>query len=154
MKEKNYWEDYEIGEKMISPGRTITEADLVMFSAFTGDWHPLHTNVEYASKTPFGERIAHGMLVLVVGSALGFRLGEYVMLPRSFIAFYGIDKVRFTGAVKIGDTIHREEEILEATAKDDNRGVITSKSSIKNQRGEDCCIFTSKFLCGRAPKEK
>ena len=151
-KEKNYWEDYEVGEKMISPGRTITEADLVMFSAFTGDSHPLLTNLEYASKTPFGERIAHGMLVLVVGSALGFRLGEFVMLPRSFIAFYGIDKVRFTGAVKIGDTIHREEEIIEATAKDDKRGIITSKSSIKNQRGEDCCVFVSKFLCGRAPK--
>jgi acyl dehydratase len=154
MKEKTYWEDYEIGEKMISPARTITEADLVMFSAFTGDWHPLHTNVEYASKTLFGERIAHGMLVLVVGSALGFRLGQYVMLPKSFIAFYGIDKVRFTGAVKVGDTIHLEAEIIEATAKDDERGIITSKSSIKNQRGEDCCVFTTKFLCGRAPKEK
>ena len=152
--EKSYWEDYTIGENMVSPGRTITEADLVMFSAFTGDWHPLHTNVEYASKTLFGERIAHGMLVLVVGSALGFRLGQYVMLPKSFIAFYGIDKVRFTGPVKVGDTIHLEAEIIETTAKDDERGIITSKSSIKNQRGEDCCVFTTKFLCGRAPKEK
>ena len=151
--EKSYWEDYEIGEKMVSPGRTITETDLVLFSAFTGDWHPIHTNVEYASNTFFGERIAHGMLVLVVGSALGFRLGQYVMLPRSFIAFYGIDSVRFTGAVKIGDTIHLEAEIIEMSAKDDQRGVVTSRSSIKNQRGEDCCVFTSKFLCGRAPKD-
>ncbi len=150
--EKSYWEDYEIGEKMVSPGRTITETDLVLFSAFTGDWHPIHTNVEYASNTFFGERIAHGMLVLVVGSALGFRLGQYVMLPRSFIAFYGIDSVRFTGAVKIGDTIHLEAQIIEKSAKDDQRGIITSGNSIKNQRGEDCCVFTSKFLCGRAPK--
>ena len=81
--DKSYWEDFEIGEKIVSPGRTITEADLVMFAAFTGDWHPIHTDVDYASKTLFGERIAHGMLVLVVGSALGFRLGQYVMMPRS-----------------------------------------------------------------------
>ena len=60
--EKDYFEDYTVGEVFVSPGRTITEADIVLFSAFTGDWHPLHTDVEYAAKTPFKERIAHGML--------------------------------------------------------------------------------------------
>jgi 3-hydroxybutyryl-CoA dehydratase len=73
-----------------SPGRTITETDIVMFAAFTGDWHPLHTNVEFAKKTIFGERIAHGMLTLCVGSALMFRLGMYAALPKSLIAFYGL----------------------------------------------------------------
>jgi len=147
--EKVYMEDYQVGEKLITPGRTITEADLVMFSAFTGDWHPLHTNVEYASKTPFGERIAHGMLVLVVGSALAFRLGQYVFTPKSFIAFYGMDSIRFTGPVKIGDTIHLEVEIAELKGKDDKRGIVTSRNTIQNQRGEDCCVFVAKFLCGR-----
>ena len=147
--EKVYMEDYQVGEKLITPGRTITEADLVMFSAFTGDWHPLHTNVEYASKTPFGERIAHGMLVLVVGSALAFRLGQYVFTPKSFIAFYGMDSIRFTGPVKIGDTIHLEVEIAELKGKDDKRGIVTSRNTIKNQRGEDCCVFVAKVLCGR-----
>ena len=147
--EKVYMEDYQVGEKLITPGRTITEADLVMFSAFTGDWHPLHTNVEYASKTPFGERIAHGMLVLVVGSALAFRLGQYVFTPKSFIAFYGMDSIRFTGPVKIGDTIHLEVEITELNGKDEKRGVVTSRNTIKNQRGEDCCVFVAKVLCGR-----
>jgi acyl dehydratase len=152
MKEKNYWEDFEIGEKIVSPGRTITEADLVMFSAFTGDWHPIHTDVDYASKTIFGERNAHGMLVLAVGGALSYGLGQYVMLPKYLIALYMIDKVRFTGAVKIGDTIYLEVEIVEKTSKDDERGIITSRGTIKNQRGEDCCVFTTKFLCARAPK--
>lgn len=148
--EKESFEDYKVGEIFISPGRTITETDIVMFAAFTGDWHPLHTNVDYAAKTPFGERIAHGMLTLCVGSALIFRLGAYVALPKSFIAFYGMDKVRFTGAVKIGDTIRCETEVLELQVKDDKRGVIVSQNSIKNQRGEDVVVYTTRALVGRS----
>jgi len=149
--EKTYLEDFQAGEMIVSPGRTITETDLVLFAALTGDWHPIHTNVEYAGKTPFGERIAHGMLVLTVGSALIFRLGQYAYTPKSFIAFYGIDSLRFTGAVKIGDTIHLEVEILELTPKDATRGLVTSRSTVRNQRGEDCCVFVAKMLCGRRP---
>jgi 3-hydroxybutyryl-CoA dehydratase len=151
--EKEYFEDYKVGEKFISPGRTITETDIVMFAAFTGDWHPLHTNVEYAEKTAFGERIAHGMLTLCVGSALIFRLGAYVALPKSFIAFYGMDKVRFTGAVKIGDTIRCETEVVELQEKDDKRGVILSRNNIKNQRGEDIVVYTTRALVGRSQKK-
>jgi acyl dehydratase len=150
--EKLYYEDYTIGEKLRSPGRTITETDIVMFAAFTGDWHPLHTNVEFAKKTFFGERIAHGMLTLCVGSALMFRLGMFVALPKSFIAFYGMDSVRFTGPTKIGDTIRCEVEIESMEAKDEQQGVISAKNSIKNQRGEDLVIYTTKILCGRRPK--
>jgi len=148
--EKESFEDYKVGEKFISPGRTITETDIVMFAAFTGDWHPLHTDVEYAAKTAFGERIAHGMLTLCVGSALIFRLGAYVALPKSFIAFYGMDKVRFTGAVKIGDTIRCETEVVELQVKDDKRGVIVSQNSIKNQRGEDIVVYSTRALVGRS----
>ena len=148
--EKESFEDYKVGEKFISPGRTITETDIVMFAAFTGDWHPLHTDVEYAAKTAFGERIAHGMLTLCVGSALIFRLGANVTLPKSFIAFYGMDKVRFTGAVKIGDTIRCETEVVELQVKDDKRGVIVSQNSIKNQRGEDIVVYSTRALVGRS----
>ena len=151
--EKESFEDYKVGEKFISPGRTITETDIVMFAAFTGDWHPLHTNVDYAEKTAFGQRIAHGMLTLCVGSALIFRLGAYVALPKSFIAFYGMDKVRFTGAVKIGDTIRCETEVVELQEKDDKRGVIVSQNNIKNQRGEDVVVYTTRALVGRSQKK-
>ena len=150
--DRDYFEDYTVGEKLVSPGRTITETDLVLFSAFTGDWHPLHTNVEYAKNTPFGERIAHGMLTLCVGSALVFRLGAYVALPRSFIAFYGMDQVRFTGAVKIGDTIRCEVEVTELQAKDDQRGIIVARNAIKNQRDEDVVVYTTRALVGRRPR--
>ncbi len=149
--EKDYFEDYKVGEKFVSPGRTVTEADIVNFAGFTGDWHEIHTNVEYAEKTFFKKRIAHGMLVLILGSAQGLRLGN-VMIPKSFIAFYGMDKVRFTAPVFIGDTLRVEVEIIETRAKDDQRGIVTSQSRIKNQRDEDCCINIGKILCGRRPK--
>lgn len=147
--EKMFFEDYQIGEVLASPGRTITETDIVMFAAFTGDWHPIHTNVEYAKKTIFGERIAHGMLGLTVGSALIFRLGPYVFTPKKFIAFYGIDKIRFIAPIKIGDTIRCEAKVAEMKEHDEKTGVISYEATIKNQRDEDCIVFTPKILVGR-----
>ena len=149
--EKLYFEDYEIGETFITPARTITETDIVMFAALTGDWHPLHTDVVYASKTSFKERIAHGMLGLVIGSALATRLGPYAVLPKSFIAFYGMDSVRFTAPIMIGDTIHCEVKVTDLIVKDDARGVIVHENAIKNQRGEVVIVFVAKVLVGRKP---
>jgi len=149
MEDREWFEDYTLGEMLVSPGRTITETDIVLFSAFTGDWHPLHTNVEYAKKTFFGERIAHGMLGLVVGSALIFRLGPHVFTPKSFIAFYGMDKIRFTGPVKIGDTIRCEAVINELRARDEKTGVIRYEATIRNQRDEACLVFYPAILVGR-----
>jgi 3-hydroxybutyryl-CoA dehydratase len=143
-------DDYAVGDKFISPARTITEADIISFAGLTGDWHPLHTDVEYAAKTPFKERIAHGMLTLSVGMVLPFRLGPYSsFLPRSFIAFYGMESVRFTGPTKIGDTIHCEVEVTEITDKGPDRGVLTTQNSIKNQRGELLVTYVIKVLCGK-----
>lgn len=149
--EKLYFDDYAIGEKFVSPARTITEADIVTFASLTGDWHPLHTDAEYAKSTPFGERIAHGMLTLAIGAALMFRLGEHVHLPKSFIAFYGMDSVRFYNPVKIGDTIHCTVEITALDVKDETRGVIAAIYKIQNQRNEDVVIFTARALAGRKP---
>ena len=151
--EKLFFEDYAVGEQFKSPARTMTETDIVIFAALTGDWHPIHTNVEYAKKAFFGERIAHGMLTLCVGSALIFRLGPFVALPKSFIAFYGMDSVRFTGPVKIGDTIHCVVQVEKLEAKDDRTGIIVSKNSIRNQRDEDVVVYTTRALVGRKPRD-
>ena len=150
--EKLFFEDYAVGEAFKSPARTMTETDIVLFASLTGDWHPIHTNVEYAKKAFFGERIAHGMLTLCVGSALIFRLGPFVALPKSFIAFYGMDSVRFTGPVKFGDTIHCVVQVEKLEAKDDRTGVIVSKNFIRNQRDEDVVVYTTRALVGRKPK--
>ena len=150
--DKDFFEDFTVGETMTTPGRTITEADIHAFAALTGDWHPIHTDVTYARETAFGAPIAHGLLVLSVGSALGFRLGQYAMLPKSFIAFYGIDGLRFTAPVMIGDTIHLVVEVTETIAKNDGQGVVVAKNEIANARGEPVCVYTSRILCGRRPR--
>jgi len=146
-----YFEDFEVGERRTTPARTITEADIVAFAGLTGDWHPLHTDVTYAGASSFGERIAHGMLVLSVGSALAFRLGQYEVLPKSFIAFYGMEEVRFTAPVHIGDTIHLEMKISEVEPKDRERGVVATRNEIVNHDDKVVCTFTTKILCGRQP---
>ena len=151
-KEYEYLDDYTVGEKIISPARTITEADIINFAGFTGDWHPLHTDVEYAAKTPFKERITHGMLTLSIGMALPFRLGPYSSyLPKSFIAFYGMDEVRFTAPNRIGDTIHCEVEVVEITEKGKGKGILTTRNLIKNQKDEILVSFVLKLFCGKKP---
>ena len=130
-----YFEDFETGAVFKSRARSITEADIVSFAALSGDWHPLHTDIEYARKGPFGERIAHGFLVLSVVSGL------MELDKKAIIAFYGMDKLRFIGATKIGDTIHVEMEVVEHKEKDAARGLVTFQSVIKNQKGEDLVVF-------------
>ncbi len=150
MKEYLYLDDYAVGEKMISPARTVTEADIVNFAGFTGDWHPLHTDGEYAARTPFQGRIAHGMLTLSIGMALPFRLGPYASyLPKSFIAFYGMEEVRFTAPTRIGDTIHCEVEVIGIADKGKDKGILAVHNLIKNQKGETLVSFVLKLFCGK-----
>ena len=146
---KEYYEDYKLGEVFTSPGRTITETDLVFYSAFTGDWWEGHTNVEYAKKTVFGQRIAHGFLTLCVGTSLLFRLGVNEVFPRFFIAHYGIEALRFTGPVMIGDTISCEAELVEMSEKDAQRGILTFNIRVLNQRNEKVLIYMEKVLVSR-----
>jgi acyl dehydratase len=101
--------------------------------------------VEYAKKGPFGERIAHGMLVLSVATGL---MPLYEM---AIIAFYGMDRVRFIAPTKIGDTIHVELEVVDKQDKGDLGGVVNLKQLIKNQRGEDVAVSTMKIFVARKP---
>jgi acyl dehydratase len=151
---KEYYEDYEIGEVFVSPGRTITETDLVLYSAFTGDWWEGHTNVEYAKKTVFGQRIAHGFLTLCVGTSLLFRLGVNEVFPFFFIAHYGIESLRFTAPVMIGDTIRCEAELVGMSEKDAKRGILTFNISIFNQRNEKVLVYIEKILVKRRMNDR
>ena len=150
--EKIYLEDYAIGEVMVSPSRTITETDLVNYAGLTGDWHPLHTDTNYAAATPFRERIAHGMLTLVIGSTLILRYGPHRYLPHSFIAFYGIDALRFTGPVKIGDTLHSVNRVADIIERDPKKGILHYHGEVLNQRDEVVLVWDAKMLVGRRPK--
>ncbi|RJP14546.1 MAG: dehydratase [Candidatus Abyssobacteria bacterium SURF_5] len=142
-----YFDDIAIGDKVVSRGRTVTEADLVNFSMFSADWFPLHSDVEYARATMFGGRIAHGLLVLSIASGL------VPLQPYFTIAFYGMDRVRFINATRIGDTIHVEGEVIEKEERNDQSGIITYRQTVKNQRGEDVVVGIMKVLMARAKRK-
>ena len=144
---KKYFDDFKVGDKMApTRARTVTETDIVNFASLTGDWYPLHTDVEFAKKSMFGERIAHGMLVLSIASALA---PPYDL---AFLAFYGIDRVRFIAPVKIGDTIHVEAEVIDKKEREGNTGTITLRAYVKNQRDENVTVWDAKVLLAKREK--
>ena len=97
------YEDLSVGMQFRSPGRTITDADLVGFAGLTGDFSELHTSDVYAKSSQFGRRVAHGMLGLSYAHGLMWaRTGE---LRETAIAFLGISDWRFLGPIYVGDTI-------------------------------------------------
>ena len=149
MQPRSTFEDYTLGERLVSPGRTITEGDIVNFAMITGDWHPIHVDKEYAQKSPFGQRIAHGMLTMSLGGSMCMWMGPNVFAPESFIAFLAMDEIRMSAPTLIGDTIHWEGEVVGLDAKCKGRGVITYACRIKNQRDEICASYMQKILVGR-----
>lgn len=105
------YDDLFVGMRFRSPGRTITDADLVGFAGLTGDFSELHTSDVYAQSSQFGRRVAHGMLGLAYAHGLMWaRTGE---LRETAIAFLGIDGWRFVGPLFVGDTIFVDYELAE-----------------------------------------
>ncbi len=105
------YEDLFVGMRFRSPGRTITDADLVGFAGLTGDYSELHTSDVYAQSSQFGRKVAHGLLGLTYAHGLMWaRTGE---LRETAIAFLGIDGWKFVGPVFVGDTIFVDYEIAE-----------------------------------------
>jgi acyl dehydratase len=131
--ERQYFEDIRVGDEYLSPGRTVTEADIVAFAGLSGDYNVLHTDAEFMKSSIFGERIAHGLLGLAIQSGLGTRA-----MPRPFatLAFLGI-RWRFKGPIKIGDTVKVQIKVTDKreTSKPD-RGIVVLLRSVLNQRGE------------------
>jgi len=120
------YEDIKVGDDA-SISRTITEAHIVIFAGLTGDMNPLHVDAEYAAKSMFGERIAHGMLVAGLISAV---LGTQLPGPNSI--YLGQD-LKFTAPVKIGDTVTVTVTVAE---KRDDKRIIKLRTTAANQRGE------------------
>ena len=104
-----YFEEFEVGVEVVSPGRTITEADVVAFAGLSGDYNQLHTDEEFAKGLMFGQRIAHGMLVLSIATGLAARLG---FIEGTALAFRELTW-KFSQPVFFGDTIY-----IKATCKE------------------------------------
>ena len=128
---RRYWDEIEVGEEYESPGRTVTEADIVLFAGLSGDYNQLHTDAEFMKGSIFGERIAHGLLGLAIQSGLLTR----AMAPYATIAF-GALRWEFKAPIKIGDTIHVRARVLTKKETKVDRGLVTLERTVLNQRGE------------------
>jgi 3-hydroxybutyryl-CoA dehydratase len=140
-----YFDEIEIGQKWITKGRTITEADVVNFAYLSGDWHSIHTDREYAAQTSFGQRIAHGFLVLSIATGMVPANRETVL------ALYGLDRVRFVAPVFIGDTVHLEMEAIDKKERDDGTGVVGFDFRMVNQRGEPVIVSVYRLWMKKRP---
>jgi 3-hydroxybutyryl-CoA dehydratase len=134
----------EPGGRFTSPGRTITETDLVSFAALTGDFHPLHTDAEWAEASEFEGRIAHGMLLL------SYSVGLVPLDPDHVLALRGFERVAFKRPVRIGDTIRVEGELKEKKELDGASGLATFEWKIVNQREETAAIARVRVVWRRA----
>lgn len=131
-----YLDDFTVGQTWITPARTITEADVVMFAGLTGDYNPLHTDEEFARGTQFGGRIFHGPGVFAIAIGLESRLG---LKDGTALAFLGMNW-NLTGPVRIGDTIRVVQTVadIKPSRSKSDRGVVTFDVAVKNQHDETC----------------
>ncbi len=127
-----FFEDLAVDATFVSRGRTITETDVVMFAALSGDYSEIHVNAEAAKQAPAGARIAHGALIFSISLGLTTQLG---LVDESLIALHGIEGMRFTKPVFIGDTIHVEKRVTAAEPKGNGRGIVTFDTRTVNQDG-------------------
>jgi len=129
-----YFEQFEPGQKIITAGRTITEADVVNFAGLSGDYNQMHVDAAYSQKTPFGQRVAHGLLIVSVVSGLAVQTG---LMEGTVMAFREIDEWKFAKPVFLGDTVHA---VLEVREKKELRriggGSVTIDVDVVNQDEE------------------
>ena len=128
---RRYFEEIEVGEEYESPGRTVTETDIVLFAGLSGDYNIIHTDAEFMKTSMFGERIAHGLLGLAIQSGLLTR----AMLPYATVAF-GALRWKFKAPIKIGDTIRVRARVTSKKETRPDRGVVVLDRTVLNQRGE------------------
>lgn len=128
-----YFEEFTEGQQVVTAGRTVTEGDIVRFAGLSGDFNQIHTDAAYAAEAMFGERIAHGLLVLAIATGLAVQTG---IIEGTVLAFRELDW-KFSRPVMIGDTVRAEIEIVETKALPRlGGGNVRMKVSVVNQRGE------------------
>lgn len=146
-----YFDDLEVGQTFESAGRTITNHDVMTFAGLSGDNNELHTNDEYAKNSPFGQRIAHGLLVVAITTGLTQRLGLFEV---SALALLDL-QWQFKGPVYLNDTIRIRLTIdaLKATSKGD-RGIVTRRYDVLNQRDEIVQVGNLVVMMKMRPKDE
>ena len=132
--EPKYLEDLHAGDVFASAARTITESDVVAFAGLSGDFNPIHTDVEFAKDTPYGQRVVYGLLGLAMLTGLLDRTG---LFSGSAIAMLGIRDWTFTAPMFIGDTVRFRLTITDVRrTSSGDRGVVKRHFELLNQRDE------------------
>ena len=129
-----YFEELELGKRIVTAGRTITETDIVMFAGLSGDYNQIHTDAEYSRATAIGQRMAHGLLGLSIASGLAVQTG---FMEGTVLLFREVREWKFLKPIFIGDTVHAEVEVTER--KDLRRtgsGLVILSVELRNQRQE------------------
>jgi len=128
-----YFEDFAKGDVFTTPGRTVGETEVTQFAQLTGDFNPLHTDSVFAAASPFGRRIAHGLLGLSLVSGLVARLGVF---EGTAVAALGIENWRYHAPVFFGDTVHVVVTIADTRlTSDGQRGILFRDYELVNQDG-------------------
>jgi 3-hydroxybutyryl-CoA dehydratase len=133
------------GERFATGGRTLTEADVTLFAGLSGDTHPQHTDAEWSAGSRFGERIAHGMLVL------SYAAGLVPFDPTRVVALRRIADVVFKHPARIGDTIRVEGQLASLRELDEGHGLATCRWRVLNQRGKVVARASVEVVWRREP---
>lgn len=145
-----YFDEFKVGQRIVSAGRTVTEADIVLFSGLSGDFNQIHVDAEYSKSTPFGARVAHGLLGLSIASGLVVQTG---FMEGTIMAFREINEWKFSKPIYIGDTIHVETEVKETKALPRlGGGSILIALDVKNQNGDSLMKGTWTALIAGQPQ--
>jgi acyl dehydratase len=139
---QRFFEDFAVGDRFESPGKTLTDAHFMFFAGMTGDAHPLHYDDEYAKRTRFGRRLTHGLLLTSLTAVGASTLSP--LIEGSIVAFLE-QTTRFLGPAFIGDTVKPEHEIIALDPKR-SAGLLTLRVTLTNQRGELILEGQHKYL--------
>jgi acyl dehydratase len=144
---RQYFEDFAVGDAVMSPGRTVDICDITAFAGLTGDHYPLHVNEEYGKSTRFGGRIAHGPLTFSL--AVG-QIGLSGFLGDAITAFVECQEMRALAPVFPGDTIRVRAEVTGAEpGKSPKYGTLRLDYTVLNQKDEDVMRFRMVLLARR-----
>lgn len=146
-----YFDEFEVGQHFRTVSRTITESDVVTFAGLSGDYNQLHTDEEFAKNTPYGHRIAHGLLGMAIASGLTMRSG---VLEGTALAFREINNWKFSNPIFLGDSIYVDLEVKETKALPRlGGGSVLIEMSVKNQHDEITMRGIWTVLVANRPKE-
>lgn len=144
MTPQKYGDDFHVGDQYRTQGVTVTEAHVVGWAGLTGDFYPLHMDREYAARTQFGERLAHGPMIFALAVGLVAQAG---FAGDAAIAWLGVDGMRMLAPVKIGDTVHVEVRVKDTrVTRDPRKGIQVWEYAVLNQRDERVLVFDYQLM--------